>query len=122
MTREAEAAFERAFLGVLRRRFPGVVWRLVGPREGAQREAPAAPGEVVGRLAAQQDERPVADRALPPATSAGATRTTPSASCPRVARAPAIPVPERLLDEQWSAWRVDGLLQSGTDLPRPGCG
>jgi hypothetical protein len=22
-------------------------------------------------------------------------------------------------NEQWSAWRMDGLLQSGTDLPRP---
>ena len=60
--RLAHAALDAAFLAVLRRRDPSVVWRLHRPDEGLERDTPAAGREVVRRLAAPEDEGAPVDR------------------------------------------------------------
>ena len=66
--RLAHEALDAAFLAVLRRRDPRVVWRLVRPDEGLERNAATWTREVVGRLPVPQDERALVDGQLLPAS------------------------------------------------------
>ena len=65
VTASARSALERAWLGVLADRHPDVRWRLVRPGERGERDAVTAAGEIIGSLAAPEDERALIDRDVP---------------------------------------------------------
>lgn len=58
----ARDRLERAFLDVLRRRYPGVNWTVDGPRERGQWAAASGAGQRVGRLTGQENEGTPLDR------------------------------------------------------------
>ena len=56
MSPEARAALERAWLGVLRRRYPDRRWFIVGPDERLERDDSPASGQIVGPLASPEND------------------------------------------------------------------
>lgn len=64
MNDQARAAVGSAWLTVLRQRHPEYSWRLLGPVEAGERDAVAAPGEIVGGFASPEDEGALVDGRL----------------------------------------------------------
>ncbi len=70
MTTSNRTGVERAFLAILRTRHPDVTW-IIRPGEGTKgNTAPAATGQVIGRFAVPEDQRPVGDGHVHPADAA----------------------------------------------------
>jgi hypothetical protein len=60
MQDEARAAAGRSWAAILRLRSPEFRWTVIDPRR--ERNSIAATGQIVGRLAAPEDQRPLLDR------------------------------------------------------------